>query len=154
MTTLRGDVLIAGTADAPVLRLTRPISFWGGVDPFSGRIIDPRHPDHGAVIGGQVLVLPGTIGSSSSSAVMLELMAGGRAPAALILVEPDAILVLGVIVAREMGHGAIPVLIVPRADLATFADASHAAIAEDGTIALTGIASDRLNPRGQPRPFH
>ncbi len=136
MTTIRGEVLIAGTAEAPVLCLGKPISFWGGVDPFSGRITDPRHPDHGAVIGGHVLVLPGTIGSSSSSAVMLELMAGRRAPAALILAEPDAILVLGVVVAREMGHGSIPALIVPRAAQAAFAGATRAAIAADGSISI------------------
>lgn len=136
MTTIRGEVLIAGTAEAPVLCLGKPISFWGGVDPFSGRITDPRHPDHGAVIGGQVLVLPGTIGSSSSSAVMLELMASGRAPAALILAEPDAILVLGVVVAREMGHGAIPALIVPLAAQAAFVQARRATIAADGSISI------------------
>jgi predicted aconitase with swiveling domain len=136
MKTIQGEVLIAGRAEAPVLLLGKPISFWGGVDPFSGRITDPRHPNHGAVIGRTVLVLPGTIGSSSSSAVMLELMASGRAPAALILAESDAILVLGVVVAREMGHGAIPALIVPRADQAAFAGASRAVIAEDGRISL------------------
>ncbi len=137
MMALKGEMLVPGAADAPVLRLGKPISFWGGVDPFTGRITDPRHPDHGAAVGGSVLVLPGTIGSSSSSAVMLELMAGGRAPAALVLAEPDAILVLGVIVAREMGHGAIPVLIVPRDAQAAFAGASRAVIAEDGSISLS-----------------
>ncbi len=133
---IQGEVLIPGTADAAVLRLGKPISFWGGVDPYSGRITDPRHPDHDAVIGGRVLVLPGTIGSSSSSAVMLELMAGGKAPAALILAEPDAILMLGVVVAREMGHGSIPALIVPRAAQAALTQGTRASIAEDGTITI------------------
>jgi predicted aconitase with swiveling domain len=137
VTTLKGEVLIPGSADAPVLRLAKQISFWGGVDPFSGRITDPRHPDHDAVIGGKVLVLPGTIGSSSSSAVMLELMASGKAPAALVLAEPDAILVLGVVVAREMGYGSIPALIVPRAAQDAFAHATRAAIAEDGSISVS-----------------
>ncbi|TIU03564.1 MAG: DUF126 domain-containing protein, partial [Mesorhizobium sp.] len=50
-----------------------------------------------------VLFLPGTIGSSSASAVLMELVHNGRGPAALILHEPDAILLLGLIVAREMG---------------------------------------------------
>ena len=137
MIAIGSEVLIAGTADAPVLQLGKPISFWGGVDPFSGRITDPRHPDHGAVIGGSVLVLPGTIGSSSSSAVMLELMASGKAPAALVLAEPDAILVLGVVVAREMGYGSIPAVVVPRAAQAAFAGARRAAIAADGGISLS-----------------
>ena len=50
-----------------------------------------------------MLFLPGTIGSSSASAVLLELVHHGHAPAALVLHEPDAILLLGLIVAREMG---------------------------------------------------
>jgi predicted aconitase with swiveling domain len=54
-------------------------------------------------IAGKVLFLPGTIGSSSASAVLMELVHAGNAPAALVLHEPDAILLLGLIVAREMG---------------------------------------------------
>ena len=60
-------------------------------------------PQHGETIAGTVLFLPGTIGSSSASAVLLELVHNGHAPAALVLHEPDAILLLGLIVAREMG---------------------------------------------------
>lgn len=113
-TNLRADVQIAGIAEGPVLKLQKPISFWGGVDQKSGRIADPRHPDHPASVKGTVLVLPGMIGSSSSSYVMAELMMDGNAPAALILPEADAILALGVTVAAEMGWGSIPVLLLPR----------------------------------------
>jgi predicted aconitase with swiveling domain len=135
--TLRGSVQIAGVAEAPILKLVKPISFWGGVDPTSGRISDPRHPDHAAEIAGRLLVLPGMIGSSSSSYIMLELMAIGRAPAALILAEPDAILSLGVVVAREMGYGAIPVLLLPRDQQARLATGMRARIAQDGRIELS-----------------
>ena len=107
---LQGEVLLPGSAEGPVLKLERPISFWGGVDPDSGRITQPRHPQHLRCISGQVLALPGTIGSSSSSAILLELMYKKRAPLALLMAEPDAILVLGVVVAREMGYGTIPVV--------------------------------------------
>ncbi|HET7092842.1 MAG TPA: DUF126 domain-containing protein, partial [Thermomicrobiales bacterium] len=56
----KGEVLIAGTADVggEALVLTRPISFWGGVDPKSGRIADPRHPEAGENVAGRVLFLP------------------------------------------------------------------------------------------------
>ena len=64
-----------------------------------------------------MLALPRAIGSSSSSAVLLELIFGGRAPRALLLGEADAILALGVVVAREMGYGSIPVLEVELARL-------------------------------------
>lgn len=110
-----GQVLIDGTAEGPLLRLVEPISFWGGVDPATGRLTDPRHPQHGVAIAGTVLVLAATRGSSSSSAIMLELLARGIAPAALVLGEPDAILALGIIVGREMGYPAIPVLALPPA---------------------------------------
>lgn len=98
------ETLVPGpAASGPVLALTAPISFWGGVDPKTSVIADVRHPQHGTPISGTILYLPGTIGSSSASAVLLELIHRGIAPAAIILKEPDAILLLGVLVAREMG---------------------------------------------------
>lgn len=96
-------IAACGAVAAPVLILRAPISFWGGVDPKSGDIIDARHPDVGRNIAGKVLCLPGTIGSSSASAVLMELVHAGRAPAAILMPEPDAILLMGLIVAREMG---------------------------------------------------
>jgi predicted aconitase with swiveling domain len=107
---LTAEVLIpaGGAVTGPCLALTAPISFWGGVDPRTGEIIDARHPQRGRNIAGTVLALPGTIGSSSASAVLLELVHAGRAPAALLMHEPDAILLLGLIVAREMGWGTPP----------------------------------------------
>ncbi|NKB57725.1 MAG: DUF126 domain-containing protein [Alphaproteobacteria bacterium] len=129
--TLQGEVLIDGTAEGPLFRMAKPISFWGGVDPASGRVTDPRHPDHGASVSGTVLALSETIGSSSSSAVMLELIAAGLAPRALLLGRPDAILTLGVVVAREMEIGSIPVLRVPVEQLP---QDGYARIGEGGEI--------------------
>lgn len=98
------EVLIAGpAARGKPLKLTAPISFWGGVDPKTSMIADVRHPQHGVLIAGTILVLPGTIGSSSASAILLELIHKNIAPAAIIMKEPDAILLLGILVAREMG---------------------------------------------------
>ena len=47
--------------------------------------------------------MPETVGSSSAAAILLELVHSGRAPVAIVLHEPDAILLLGLIVAKEMG---------------------------------------------------
>ena len=90
-----GRVLVPGEAVGPLLRLRAPISFWGGVDPRTGRVADPRHPDHGRSLAGTVLVVPSAVGSSSSSAIMLELMRNGVAPAAVLMGKADAILALG-----------------------------------------------------------
>ena len=103
--TAQAEVLLAGPAvTAPGLALTAPISFWGGVDPKTGTVADPRHPEHGADLSGKAVMIPATVGSSSASAILLELVHGHRAPAAIILHEPDAILLLGLVVAREMGY--------------------------------------------------
>lgn len=111
---LTAEILIPGAAAAgECLALSAPISFWGGVDPRSGTIIDARHPQRGMNIAGRVLALPGTIGSSSASAVLLELVHAGKAPAALLLDAPDAILLLGLVVAREMGWPTPPALRLP-----------------------------------------
>jgi predicted aconitase with swiveling domain len=64
---MQATTQIAGQAAGEVLKLQKPISFWGGVDPKTGRISDPRHPDYHAEIAGKILVLPGMIGSSSST---------------------------------------------------------------------------------------
>jgi uncharacterized protein len=103
----QAKVLVPGPlSQAEALVLTAPISFWGGVDPKTSIVADVRHPQHGMKIKGRVLLVPGMIGSSSASAILLELVHRGIAPAALVLHEPDAILLLGIIVAREMGWDA------------------------------------------------
>lgn len=115
---LTGRVLVNGSGAGPLLRLDEPLSFWGGVDPLRGTIIDARHPQCGASIAGTVLALPAARGSSSSSSVLLELVAQGKAPAAILLGEADAILALGAVVAREMGWTPPPVLELGPADQA------------------------------------
>ncbi|RWM40059.1 DUF126 domain-containing protein [Mesorhizobium sp.] len=130
------EILVPGKAgEGEALVLTAPISFWGGVDPRSGRIADIRHPQHGETVSGRVLFLPGTIGSSSASAVLLELVRNGRAPAALVLHEPDAILLLGLIVAREMGWETPMAVRLGRDVFDTFRGIS-VNVAEDGALTV------------------
>jgi predicted aconitase with swiveling domain len=133
---VQGEILVPGTAgEGEALVLTAPISFWGGVDPKIGRISDVRHPQYGEKISGRVLFLPGTIGSSSASAVLMELVHSGHAPAALVLHEPDAILLLGLIVAREMGWQT-PIAV--RLDSVRFPafDGGEVVVMTDGSISI------------------
>ena len=138
MGTVQGSVILAGSGAGPLVVLAKPISLWGGVEPSTGRIIDPRHPDHGKDISGSVLVLPATIGSSSSSAIMLELLRQRHAPAAVLLGRVDAILTLGIIVAREMGYPAIPVITLAAEDLARLPSQGWATVSGDGGIEVRG----------------
>lgn len=128
------EVLLSGAAEGNLLRLDRPLSFWGGVDPITGDITDPRHPQCGVNLSGRILAMERSIGSSSSSSILLELMARKRAPAGLILTEPDAILTLGVIVAREMGYGSIPVFILNAEQFGNIP--SPLRMTEDGQLVL------------------
>jgi len=134
----QAELLVAGeSGQGSALVLTAPISFWGGVDPKTGLIADVRHPQHGETIAGRVLFLPGTIGSSSASAVLLELVKNGHAPAAIVMHEPDAILLLGLIVAQEMGWET-PVAV--RLDTSRFPkrDTGQTRVSESGRITFSG----------------
>ncbi|WP_108658348.1 aconitase X swivel domain-containing protein [Acuticoccus kandeliae] len=107
---MTGTILYPGAGEGPVLRLAAPLSFWGGVDPFSGLIINARHPQRGVSVTGTCLVIDDLVGSSSSSAVMLELIRAGLAPAAIVLRAVDAILVVGCLAGRELGYACPPVI--------------------------------------------
>lgn len=129
-----GRVLVAGEGEGPLLRLDQPISFWGGVDPVSGTIADPRHANFGASIEGTVLAVPSAVGSSSSSAIMLELLREGTAPAAILLGTADAILPLGVIVGEELGYAGIPILEMPVGELASFPQGVLLHVSPEGIV--------------------
>ncbi|KQU64316.1 hypothetical protein ASC75_14360 [Aminobacter sp. DSM 101952] len=138
MSSVRAEILVPGQAgEGPALILSAPISFWGGVDPKSGRIADVRHPECGQGIAGTMLFLPGTIGSSSASAVLMELVHAGHAPAALVLHEPDAILLLGLIVAREMGWQTPVAVRLPRDAFGSFRGKS-VRVGADGEVSFSG----------------
>jgi predicted aconitase with swiveling domain len=111
--------LVAGTAEGRALVLDEPLSFWGGIDPANGDIIDARHPQHGANVAGRILVMPSGRGSSSSSSVLAEAIRAGTAPAAIVMSEADPILALGAIVARELFGTTIPVIVTAGSDLRT-----------------------------------
>jgi len=111
--------LVAGAADGRVLVLDEPLSFWGGVDPGTGDIIDPRHPQRGANVAGRILVMSSGRGSSSSSSVLAEAIRAGTAPAAIVMGEADPILALGAIVARELYGSTIPVVVTAESALRT-----------------------------------
>ncbi|OYU50561.1 MAG: hypothetical protein CFE31_03160 [Rhizobiales bacterium PAR1] len=133
MSAITATPLLPGKASGEVLKLEAPLSFWGGVDPKTGNIIQVRHPQCGTSIAGRILCLPATIGSSSSSAVLLELIRGGNAPAALVMGAPDAILLIGCLVAKEMGWEAPPAFELPAPVQATLPDGALS-ISETGAI--------------------
>ena len=142
-----GRTLVAGRAVGVALVLEEPLSFWGGLDPATGRLIDVHHPQHGAVLTGRVLVMPAGRGSSSSSYVLAEAIRVGTAPAAIVLGEADAIVALGAIVARELYGTRVPVVRLGRDAFARIRDGGRLVVhaTEEGDATLATEASD---PRG------
>lgn len=106
--------LVPGPVEGPVVALSEPVSFWGGIDPVTGVVVDRRHPEAGVSVTGGVLVVPYGRGSSSASSVLAEMIRAGTAPAALVLRTADPILVLGAVVADELYGGVTPIAVVER----------------------------------------
>lgn len=110
-----------------VLTCREGLSFWGGVDPDTGVIIDTHHPDHGASLAGRIVLMPTSRGSCSGSGVLLQLSRNGKAPAALVFREAEDILTLGAIISARLFDRPVAVLRLPAE---TYEALSRAAEAE------------------------
>ena len=120
--------LIPGAAEGAPLRLDEPLSFWGGLDLATGRVIDRRHPQRDATIVGRALMMPAGRGSSSGSAALAEAIRLDMGPAAILLLRRDAIVVVGALVAAELYGRACPVALVDERDWETLAAAARLAV--------------------------
>ena len=109
---LEGRAMVPGTAEGDVLCLDEPLSFWGGLDPETGRIIDRHHPQLDESVVGRVLVMPSGRGSSSASSALCEAIRAGTGPVAIVMAEPDEIIALGAVVADELYGRLVPVVVL------------------------------------------
>ncbi|MHC4401924.1 MAG: aconitase X swivel domain-containing protein [Planctomycetota bacterium] len=90
--------LVKGKAQGEALVARTTLSFWGEVDPVSGRVIASGHPLEGKSLRGKVLVIPSTKGSSATPLVMGLAHSEGNAPVALVNTDVDCLAVLGCVV--------------------------------------------------------
>ncbi|HEX6264161.1 MAG TPA: DUF126 domain-containing protein [Actinomycetota bacterium] len=97
-----GRFLVEGHVDGTALVLAEPLSFWGGLDPVTGEIVEANHPQRGEVVTGRVLVMPSGRGSSSSATVLAESIRLGTGPAGVVLGEADEIVAIGALVAEVL----------------------------------------------------
>lgn len=141
---IRGTALVSGAAEGEALVSLEPLSFWGGFDHRTGEVIDRRHPLSGQIASGRVLALPHARGSSTTTAVLLEAVRAGTAPAAILSTAPDTFFALASIVAEEMlGHG-FPVVVIPVEALKGLQSGESLVVRPDGTIAVgPGTNADR-----------
>ncbi|MGL4405495.1 MAG: aconitase X swivel domain-containing protein [Notoacmeibacter sp.] len=121
-------VLVESDAIGEPLVLSAPISFWGGVSPETGTIIEKRHPQFGLALKGKILLLPAAKGSSSGSSVLAEILRNGCGPAAIILASADAILATGAMVASALYGIKCPVMVIDETQFQKLAQAQNIAI--------------------------
>ena len=132
---MTGTAILPGTASGAVLACGEGLSFWGGVDPLTGVVIDARHPLHGRSVAGRVMVMPTTRGSCSGSGVVLDLALNGLAPAALVFREAEDVATLGAMIAARMFGRPVPVVRLGAEAFAQVAGARHADLAPESLIA-------------------
>ncbi|AWD22163.1 aconitase X [Fuscovulum blasticum] len=133
--TRQAQIILPGLAEGAILACREPISFWGGVDPATGRVIDVHHPLAGQSLVGRILVIPGTRGSCTGSGVLLDMVLNGRAPAALVFAEPEDVVTLGAMVAAGMFGKTLPVLRLTQDAFDALSAAQSARIDESGIVA-------------------
>jgi predicted aconitase with swiveling domain len=109
----RFRVLVDGEARGELLRLSQPLSLWGGLDPETGLIIDRSHPQVGRSMTGVIVSMSHGRGSSSSSSVLAEALRIGTGPAGFILANPDSIMVVGSLVANRLYGTNCPIVCGP-----------------------------------------
>lgn len=105
-----GRGLVEGKGRGRVLITTEPISFYGGVDPEAGKIVERGHELYGERVAGSVLIFPHGKGSTVGSYTLLRLARRGLAPAGIVNAESEPIIVVGCVL------GGIPLMDKPFPD--------------------------------------
>jgi len=123
-------LLVQNDAQGRILACRDGVSFWGGVDPDTGVIIDAHHPDCGTSLAGRIVLMPSSRGSCSGSGVLLQLARNANAPAALVFREAEEVLTLGAMIAGQLFERPVAVIRLSAADYARLAKADTASLTE------------------------
>lgn len=130
-------VLVQGDASGPVLVLDEPLSFWGGLDPVTGEIIDRRHPQSGVIVSGSVMAMRSGRGSSSGSSVLAEAIRRSTGPVAILMLESDEIVALGAVVADELYGVVVPIVVIDLDTYEALSTGQEVAVNGDGEVAIS-----------------
>lgn len=137
-------LIVPADAEGDILHCTEGLSFWGGVDPETGKVIDVHHPWHGLSLAGKIVMMPTSRGSCSGSGVLLQLALNGLAPAALVFSAPEEVLTLGAVIAARLFQKPVSVVRLAPDDFAQVSTAARARIA--GTCLQAGGLLCALQP--------
>jgi uncharacterized protein len=97
---MKGRIILKGKGEGEALTTTQPISFYGGVDPNTGEVIEKGHELQGKTVKGKILVFPNGKGSTVGSYTLYRMKKNGTAPAAMINKECETIVAVGAIISE------------------------------------------------------
>ena len=97
---MKGRTIFEGQAEGKALVTDIGISFYGGVDPNTGVILEKDHPLEGQSIADTILVFPRGKGSTVGSYTMYRLKKNGTAPRAILNAECDTVVAVGAIISE------------------------------------------------------
>ena len=133
---IAGRSIVAGSAEGDALVTHESLSFWGGYDFHTGEIIDKHHELAGVRAAGRILAVPFSKGSSTTTAVLLEAVRAGTAPAAILTTGADSFFALASIVADVMYGKSFPVVALEPSDFAALATGMRLSVEPSGMIRL------------------
>jgi uncharacterized protein len=96
----QGRSIYPGNAHGEALVTSQAISFFGGIDPETGVVVERGHELEGQSIAGKVLVFPTGKGSTVGSYTLYRLKHNGFAPLAILNAECETITAVGCIIAE------------------------------------------------------
>jgi predicted aconitase with swiveling domain len=105
----QGRSIYKGQAKGEALVTRMGISFFGGVDPENGMVVERGHELEGQSIAGKVLIFPTGKGSTVGSYTLYRLKMGGKAPLAIVNAECETITAVGCIMAEIPCVDQIPI---------------------------------------------
>ncbi len=100
MEQLKGRLIYKGKAEGEALVTSQPISFYGGVDPNTGVVIEKGHELQGQSVKGKILVFPTGKGSTVGSYTLYRMKKNGTAPAGMINKECETVVAVGAIISE------------------------------------------------------
>jgi len=100
MEQLEGRIIYKGKAEGQALVTSQPISFYGGVDPNTGIVLEKGHELQGQSVKGKILVFPQGKGSTVGSYTLYRMKKNGTAPEGMINKECETIIAVGAIISE------------------------------------------------------
>ena len=97
---LEGRKIYKGTAEGEAIVTKDGISFYGGVDPDSGQVVEVGHELEGKTISGKVLIFPTGKGSTVGSYTIYRMKKNNTAPVAIVNKQIDTIVAVGCIISE------------------------------------------------------